>query len=274
MGRKGLRIAGVVLCVVAPLTYFGGLHPATGLIGGLVFLPTGWILADLFWVGLGLLAASFLPGGALLKTAIVIAVYVLSAVPVALIKTSAAQPRIEVLSVENSPQRLTRDEPITIVTRLQPREFAVGRNLPREIGGDEGCMCLYFRTAPTITQFFQSRLKWETTRGLSDSPSASLDVLGLDAGPILQLIDGDDGYDIRLVRLEQHRETSRHVFRVQGLAPDLRQTYRREDGLRHEFWPQAGLNFAFSPWPAKLANRVFLTPIESELQTRVLGQAF
>jgi hypothetical protein len=89
MGRKGLRIAGVVLCVVAPPTYFGGLHPATGLIGGLVFLSTGWILADLFWVGLGLLAASFCPE-ALLKTAVVTAVYVLSAIPVALIKTRCA----------------------------------------------------------------------------------------------------------------------------------------------------------------------------------------
>jgi hypothetical protein len=133
-------------------------------------------------------------------------------------------------------------------------------------------MCFYFKTAPTITQFFQSRVKWETTRGLSDSPDASLDVLRLEAGPILQLIDRDDGYDIRL--LEQRRETGRSVFRVEGLAPDLLQTYRREDGLRHDFWRQAWLNFAFSPWPAKLANRVFLTPIESDLQTRILGQAF
>ena len=85
---RNVRIAGLIVCVMAPLTCFGGLHPATGAIGGLVFLPTGWILADLFWVGIGLLVATFLPKGALLKTAAVMAVHCLSAVPVALMKTS------------------------------------------------------------------------------------------------------------------------------------------------------------------------------------------
>jgi hypothetical protein len=127
-----LRIVGLIICVMAPLVYFGGLHPATGFIGGLVFLPTGWILADLFWLGIGLVVATFLPRGGLLKTAIVMAVYCVSALPVALIKTSPMQPEVEVRTLENGLQRFSRDEPITIVTGIQPRQFAVGRNLPRE----------------------------------------------------------------------------------------------------------------------------------------------
>jgi hypothetical protein len=239
---------------MAPLTYFGGLHPATGLIGGLVFLPTGWIVADLFWVGIGLLVATFLLRGALLKTAAVMAVYGLSAVPVALIKTSPMQPSVEVRTVESSPHGFSRDEPITILT--------------------EGCMCLYFKTEPTISQFFQKRLKWARTVGVGGTDIGSTGMWAVGTGPVLQLIDGDDGYEVRLFLRDQQKESDRHVFRVQGLTPDLRQTYRREGGLRDGFWRQAVLNFVFSPWPAKLANRLFPTPIEHSLQTLILDQVF
>ena len=68
MSTKALRLAGPVLIVMAPLTYFLGLHPSTGSIGGIVFLLSGWILPDLFWLGLGLLVVSFLPPGKLLQT--------------------------------------------------------------------------------------------------------------------------------------------------------------------------------------------------------------
>jgi hypothetical protein len=88
------------------------------------------------------------------------------------------------------------------------------------------------------------------------------------------LLDGDDGYEVRLFRRDEHKESGRHVFRLQGLPPDLRQTYSRKDGLRDGFWRQASLNFVFSPWPAKLANRLFSTPIERELQARILDQVF
>jgi len=267
-----LRIAGLFVCVMAPLAYFGGLHPATGSIGGLVFLLTGWIVADLFWVGIGLVVASFLPKGGLLKTATVMAVYCVSALPVALIKTSPIQPGVEVRTVESGPQRLSRDEQITIVTAIQPRQFAVGRNLPREIGGDEGCGCLYFKSQPTISEFFQKRLNWARTVGVGDT-AIGTDAWAVGTGTILQLIDGDDGYEVRLFRRDQQKESDRHVFRVQGLPRDLLQTYPRQE-LAADFRRQASLNFVFSPWPAKLASRLFSTPIERTLQTGILDQVF
>jgi hypothetical protein len=271
MAGKALLVAGLILVVLAPASYFLGLHPATGAIGGTVLLLTDWVSPDLFWLGVGLVAASFLPRGALLKTAAVITAYGLSALPVALIKTSAAQPTIQVRAIENAAHRFSAGDVFTIERSEPERQFVVGRNLPQRIGANEGCMCYYFGAEPTIAQFLEAHVKSFATVTLP--VSEELNGSTLVTNPRLALIDGQQGYEVRFYRREQGHETDRHVFRILGLSPSA-VVRARADRLRDDFWRQATLNFVFSPWPARLANRVFLTPIERELKAGILDQVF
>lgn len=126
------------------------LHPASGVLGGAVFLLTSWIIPDLFWISLGVVITfAFKKLRPLLKIFIVILVYLSSAIPVLIIQSPLIQPQLDF-------KIITIDEQLSswITTTGKDhllKDVILTQKWPRpEVRSDEGCMCMYWAPVKTL----------------------------------------------------------------------------------------------------------------------------
>ena len=140
---------------VSPVVYFLSFHPATGAIGGIISLLTAWLLPSLFLFSFSFAAVLLFNMAGVLKNAIAVLCLVLflGALPGligALNRSGAGLAIRENIQKQVGVQRTKlgisygyncAGSPISLKSRLSD---------PPLTGGDEGCMCMYFKSPADI----------------------------------------------------------------------------------------------------------------------------
>lgn len=272
---REFRRLGLGLMLTCLVSYFGGLHPVSGSLGGFLFFLTGWISTDLFWIGMGL--ACTRSGSARSSLLIVLAIYCLSAVPVVVIKASPIQPEVVIESLAGGDPLLSRTSEVGILMPIETPGIAVGRWMPEWIGSDEGCMCFYFLPRSSVVDFLKSRLNWTTSIVFGSGDHGShRDEISRFTDIIVEIGSDDDReLQIRIGKSKAESGGQESEFLLRQIPADLYESGSTDErGLGENFWRRAALNFLFGPLPARLANRIILTPIERGLQHEIIDRSF
>lgn len=137
------------------------LHPATGILGGIVFILIGWIAPILFNGCLAWAFALFLPVASWAKIVWgILFAFLLALLPAlpALYAQLASPPRIsyEVHEKVTLPPDMTvdlniKERPKDQWWKPNPVIFVNPAQVPWTVGGNEGCMCMFFEVKPTAS---------------------------------------------------------------------------------------------------------------------------
>lgn len=140
-----------LVAAVSPAVYFLSFHPVTGSIGGIIFLFTAWLLPSLFLFSFSFAIVLLFNIAGVLKNAIAVLCLVLflgalpgligglnrSGAGLVILENIAKQVGVQRTKLGISYGYEYASSPVSLKSRLSD---------PPQTGGDEGCMCMYFKS--------------------------------------------------------------------------------------------------------------------------------